>query len=198
MLPWLEGAMELETSRLVLRHPTLADVLRLFEFLGDAEAMQHTHVDVSLRQCRRRVAVHERQRRRDGCAPWTVVTKADARIIGWGGLYQDPFDPGWGVEVGYSFDPAAWGHGYATELVAACMFLADGVLHLPEIHAFARAENVRSRRVLEKAGFKVVRFVPEMERILYKRGCRGEQFAAVKRSGLDAAETVEALPLQPP
>lgn len=190
--------MELETSRLVLRHPTLADVPRLFEFLGDAEAMQHTHVDASLRQCRRRVAVHERRRRRDGCAPWTILTKADARVIGWGGLYYDPFDPGWGVEVGYSFDPAAWGHGYATELVAACTSLADDALHLPEIHAFARAENVRSRRVLEKAGFKVVRFVPEMERLLYRRSCPGEQFAAVKCSGLDADETVEALPLQPP
>jgi hypothetical protein len=41
--------MNIETPRLALRRPTLKDVARLFEFLGDAEAMQHTHVDASLR-----------------------------------------------------------------------------------------------------------------------------------------------------
>lgn len=167
--------MDVETFRLILRRPTLADVPRLFEFLGDAEAMRYTHADASQRACRRRVAVHEWRRRRDGYAPWTVVTKADARIIGWGGLYDDPFEPGWGVEVGYYFDPAAWGRGYATELVAACTSLADDVLRLPEVHAFARPENAGSRRVLEKAGFEVVRFVPEMERLLYRRGRHGER-----------------------
>lgn len=167
--------MDCETSRLLLRRPTLADVPRLFEFLGDVEAMRRTHADASLRECRRRVAVHERQRRRIGYAPWTVVTKADGRTIGWGGLYDDPFDPGWGVEVGYYFDPEAWGKGYATELVVACVSLADDGLGLPEVRAFARPENAGSRRVLEKAGFEVVRFLPEMERLLYRRdrhGCR--------------------------
>jgi hypothetical protein len=37
-------------------------------------------------------------RRRDGYAPWTVVTKAETRIIGWGGLINDPFYP----RVGFS------------------------------------------------------------------------------------------------
>jgi len=161
--------MTMETTRLILRRPTLADVPRLFEFLGDAAAMRYTHTDASLRECRRRIAVHERRRRRDGYAPWTIVTKADARIIGWGGLYDDPFDPGWGVEIGYYFDPVAWGQGYATELVAACTALADEDLRLPETHAFARPENAASRRVLEKAGFEFLRSVPEMQRLLYRR-----------------------------
>jgi RimJ/RimL family protein N-acetyltransferase len=165
----------METSRLILRPPTLTDVPRLFEFLGDAEAMRFTHADASLRECRRRVAVHEWRRRRDGYAPWTVITKADARIIGWGGLYDDPFDPGWGAEVGYFLHPAAWGRGYATELTTACTFLADNVLRLPEIRAFARPENVGSQHVLKKAGFEMVGFVPEMERLLYRRGRRDKR-----------------------
>jgi [ribosomal protein S5]-alanine N-acetyltransferase len=131
--------------------------------------MRHTHADTSLRACRRRIAVHERRRRHDGYAPWTVVTKVDGRIIGWGGLYNDPFDPGWGVEIGYFFHPAAWGKGYASELVAACTEVADHTLSLPEVRAFAHPENTPSQRVLEKAGFKVDRFVPEMNRFLYSR-----------------------------
>jgi ribosomal-protein-alanine N-acetyltransferase len=178
MLLSVECLMNVETPRLILRRPMLKDVPRLFEFLGDAASMQHTHVDASLRECRRRIAVHEWRRRRDGYAPWTIVTKADTRIIGWGGLYDDPFDPGWGVEIGYFFDPASWGRGYATELASACTSLADDVLQLSEVRAFAHPENVGSRRVLEKAGFEVVRLVPEMERVLYRRGRQGERRGA--------------------
>ncbi|MFL6808593.1 MAG: GNAT family N-acetyltransferase [Bradyrhizobium canariense] len=161
--------MSIETRTLILRRPTLSDVPALFEFLGDPHAMRHTHVDASLRHCRRRVAAHEWRRRQDGYAPWTVVSKANGRIIGWGGLYDDPFEPGWGVEVGYFFHPAAWGRGYATELVSACLATADHELRLPMVSAFAHTENTGSRRVLEKAGFEVVRFVSEMDRLLYRR-----------------------------
>jgi ribosomal-protein-alanine N-acetyltransferase len=162
--------MDIETARLILRRPKLADVPTLFEFLGDPEAMRYTQVEASAKTCRRRIAVHEWRRRRDGYAPWTIVAKMDGRIIGWGGLYDDPFDPGWGVEVGYRFHPAVWSRGYATELVAACTDVADRILHLPAIRAFAHPNNVGSRRVLEKSGFAVVRFVAEMERLLYQRG----------------------------
>jgi RimJ/RimL family protein N-acetyltransferase len=161
--------MTVETTRLILRRPRLSDVPALFKFLGDAQAMRHTHVDATLRACRRRVAVHEWRRRHDGFAPWTIVAKSDGRTIGWGGLYRDPFEPGWGVEVGYFLHPSAWGQGYASELVAACLDVADRALRLPEVRAFAHTENAGSRRVLEKAGFEVVRFVPAMDRLLYRR-----------------------------
>jgi [ribosomal protein S5]-alanine N-acetyltransferase len=163
--------MEIETARLFLRRPRLADVPSLFDFLGDPEAMRHTHIDVSLQACRRRIAVHERRRRHDGYAPWTVATKAGGQIIGWGGLYDDPFDPGWGVEVGYFFHPSVWGKGYASELLAACMAVADHELRLPEVRALAHPENKASCRVLEKAGFQIARLVPERERLLYSRSC---------------------------
>jgi RimJ/RimL family protein N-acetyltransferase len=167
--PFQVDTMIADTARLSLRHPTLADVPALFTFLGDRRSMQYTHVDASLRDCRRRVAVHERKRRVNGYAPWTVVLRSTGRIIGWGGLYDDPFDPGWGVEVGYFFHPDVWGQGYATELVMACGDIADRVLKLPAITAFARPENIGSRRVLEKSGFELIRYIPKMERLLYSR-----------------------------
>ena len=73
--------MQPETARLILRRPRLTDAPALFEFLGDAEAMRYTHVDASLRACRRRIALHEWRRRRNGYAPWTVVAKASGQII---------------------------------------------------------------------------------------------------------------------
>lgn len=161
--------MQRETDRLILRPPRLSDVPSLFEFLGDAHAMRHTHADASLRDCRRRVVLHEWRRRRNGYAPWTIRTRSDERIVGWGGLYDDPFDSGWGIEIGYFFRPQVWGLGYATELTKACTAFVDRELHLHEVHAFAKPDNAGSRRVLEQAGFAMVRFIPEMERLLYRR-----------------------------
>jgi [ribosomal protein S5]-alanine N-acetyltransferase len=74
------------------------------------------------------------------------------------------------VEVGYFLHPAAWGFGYATELMSACTDLADHAPELREVRAFARSENDRSRRVLERASFAVLKYVPEMDRLLYRRG----------------------------
>jgi [ribosomal protein S5]-alanine N-acetyltransferase len=64
------------------------------------------------------------------------------------------------------------------------MSIADNVLQLPEVNAFARPENVASRRVLEKVGFELVRLVPEMERFLYRRRSRRDRTSLrLPRSG---------------
>jgi ribosomal-protein-alanine N-acetyltransferase len=159
----------LETPRLLLRPPRIADAADFFAFLGNPEAMRFTHHDTSLRACRRRLAGFEWQRRRTGIAPWAVVAKTDQRVVGWGGLYEDPFEPGWGVEWGYALHPAEWGKGYATELGSACLGWADNVLRLAEVRAFVHPKNAASRRVLEKLGFAPVRFVVEMDRVLLRR-----------------------------
>ncbi|MCY0095047.1 GNAT family N-acetyltransferase [Hoeflea ulvae] len=159
----------LRTERLILRPARQADVATLFGFLGDAEAMKFTHVDSTLRDCRRRVMVHEWRRRHDGCAPWVVTAREEDRIVGWGGLYQDPFEPGWGFEVGYYFHPDVWGRGYASELVGAALRLADRKLVLAEVWAMAHPENPGSRRVLEKQGFRQVRYLPDRTRFLFRR-----------------------------
>ena len=159
----------IQTDRLTLRKPCSADVDDLFEFLGDDEAMAYTHRDATWRDCRKRVLVHEWFRRKDGAAPWVVVNRTDGRVIGWGGLYQDPFERGWGYEVGYYFHPDAWGRGFASELVARALVEADERLKLVEVWAMAHPSNPASKRVLEKAGFVEERYLPERPRLLLRR-----------------------------
>lgn len=155
------------TRRLRLDPPRLADVPALFAFMGDPEAMAHTHPRESLRDCRRYVAVHERQRRRTGIAPWTIRERETGRIVGWGGLYEDIFDPGWGVEVVYFFHPDVWGRGYATELTEAAVAFGRE-RGLTAVVAFAHPDNLGSRRVLEKSGFVEERFLPDAKRFFYR------------------------------
>jgi len=162
----------LETSRLLLRPVLPSNAETFFAFLGDPDAMRYTHCHTSLRECRRRLAAFEWQRRKRGYAPWAIIARVDGRLVGWGGIYLDPFEPRWGPELGYSFHPAAWGQGFATELARASLEWADRVLGLPEVSVFAHPDNAASRRVLDKVGFVPVRAVPEMDRILYCRTSR--------------------------
>ena len=57
------------------------------------------------------------------------------------------------LTLGYALAPEVWGRGYATEAVRAAVEAAFGLTGAVEIDASVRVENPASRRVLEKAGF---------------------------------------------
>ncbi len=59
------------------------------------------------------------------------------------------------AELGYTFDPAHQGRGYATEAVRAALAVCFDGLGLRRVTASAFADNLASRRVLEKAGFRL-------------------------------------------
>jgi [ribosomal protein S5]-alanine N-acetyltransferase len=159
--------MWLETDRLLLRRPLLSDAPDLQRILGDEDTMRFTRRLGSLRECRRHLAGHECQRRKVGYGPWVVLDKVGRAIIGFGGLYDDPFDVGWGIEVAYHFAKTVWGNGYATELTEFCLQVAYERQGFTEVKAFAHPDNAASQRVLEKTGFERQRFVPEMNRYLF-------------------------------
>ncbi len=157
-----------QSARLLLTPARPEDAPALFEFLGDPAAMQHTEHSANLEACRHRIMTHEVQRVTHGCAPWVIREITSQRIIGWGGLYDDPFDPGWGVELGYFFAPAAWGLRYATELGLICIAIARDELKLSGLRAFTHPANLASRKVLEKLGFIQKDFIPAMNRFLFE------------------------------
>jgi RimJ/RimL family protein N-acetyltransferase len=153
------------TPRLHLSPPRLEDAPALFAFMGDAAVMQHTYRKETLREMRRHIAAHWWQARRLGFGCWTV--RHAGQVIGFGGLNDDPLEPGYGPEVAYFFAREAWGRGFAGELVAASLDWARE-LGLPSVRAFMHPDNAASRRVLERAGFTVERWVPEMTRWLLR------------------------------
>tara|TARA_R110002110_G_scaffold370798_1_gene580788 strand:- start:80 stop:574 length:495 start_codon:yes stop_codon:yes gene_type:complete len=159
--------MALETARLKLQLLRLADAEALFEILGSTADRRYTFSLSDVRDCRRHIAGHECQRRKVGYGPWVIVEKASQKLVGFGGVYDDPFDPGWGPEVGYHFARSAWGRGYATELTRCAVRFAHETLKLRTVRAFAHPENKASQAVLRKSGFKLQRQVPGMERLLF-------------------------------
>lgn len=158
----------IETPRLVLRPFRDPDVGPLFAIQGDRAAMRFTYAAPSRDECARRLGAHEQARAEHGFAPWVAVLRAEDRVVGWGGLGVDPFDPGWGPEVSYFFAPDVWGRGLATELVQASLAHGFEALALPAIGAFARPDNTASIRVLEKCGFRLLGWEPALERNHYE------------------------------
>ena len=162
------GPPTVETSQLLLRAPEPGDIDALFAIQADAVAMRYTFVARDREATEQFVGSYADRFGEDGFAPWTAVLKAEGRAVGWGGLNKDPIAPEWGAEVAYFIHAAYQGHGLATEIVHAALALAFDELRLPEVYAFTRPANAASRRVLAKAGFEAVGYVPELERDRYR------------------------------
>jgi RimJ/RimL family protein N-acetyltransferase len=167
---------ELQTMRLVLREFRDCDVDALYEIQGDREHMRFTFWAASRAACDRWLRRYAQGRDLNGFAPWTIVLRAEDRVIGWGGLNIDPGDPGWGPEVSYFIHPAYQGRGLATELVHCSLRHGFNDLRLRQIAAFAKPENEASNRVLKKCGFQLLRYEPVLLRNHYE--LRAEDWTA--------------------
>ena len=85
---------------------------------------------------------------------YSWVMDVDDVIVGTIGAYDYANDQ---IEVGFSVDKGWQGRGFATEAlrkVLAYLTVNEGI---PCVTAWCAAENIGSRRVLEKAGMKLIR-----------------------------------------
>lgn len=81
-----------------------------------------------------------------------VERRSDGDFIGWCSLTR--WNPDFhSASMGYCFDEAAWGHGYATEAASALLQWAFETLELNRVQAETDTRNGSSARVLEKLGF---------------------------------------------
>ena|SRR6267142_3824517 len=59
-------------------------------------------------------------------------------------------------ELGYTFGPAVWGEGFATEAACRVRDYARDVLQLTYVVSAILPQNARSRRVAERGGARAV------------------------------------------
>jgi ribosomal-protein-alanine N-acetyltransferase len=84
---------------------------------------------------------------------WTVIHRESASIIGQGGLVPIAFN-GPEIELGYRLGKSHWGIGYATEIARASIAFGFDQLKLDRLVAVCHPENLGSRAVLKKSGFR--------------------------------------------
>ena len=90
----------------------------------------------------------------------SVAVTLDGAVIGTvsleavDGMGQPGMPPRTEARLGYIFDPAYAGHGYATEAVTAMVAHAFDQLGIQRITAGCFAHNLASVRILEKVGMR--------------------------------------------
>ncbi len=102
--------------------------------------------------------------RDQGFGDWTIFEKAHPeKIIGFGGVFRSQFDGRQTNNLGYRFEPDAWGKGYATELSRRAIRYGFEEAGLSVITGVVRENHLASRRVLEKAGLTFLKKVNDLE-----------------------------------
>jgi RimJ/RimL family protein N-acetyltransferase len=159
---------KIESDRLIYKNIEENDIIPLFNIQNDPVNFKYTIWTDDLQKYRNKILSHELTRKQFQVSPWVIINKNESKIIGWGGLLVDPFDPGWGYEVVYFFQKEYWNKGYASELVESSLSIGFDHLDLEKITAFAHPENAGSIKVLEKNNFVYQNFRDDLFRNIYK------------------------------
>lgn len=145
-----------ETTRLLLRVPELADAEALTGIFWDPEVVEQKQVtlkeppgglDVALKNTNGM----RRQWELRGYGQWCVIEKVTGQIIGCVGFYH-PQRPWPGVDLGWVFHRSRWGHGFATEAATAAIGWAWAHTQIDRIVSLIAPDDRRSIRVATKIG----------------------------------------------
>lgn len=139
----------LETERLVMRAPRLADAKSVSMLAADRRIAENTaRIPHPYRLSDAENFITAANKPGGECV--YLMTLRDKTVVGACGIAHIDGAP----EIGYWLGIEHWGKGYATEAVHALVDYAFTDLGYDALHAGARVTNPASRRVLEKCGFQ--------------------------------------------
>jgi RimJ/RimL family protein N-acetyltransferase len=154
MFPGPPPSIQLNTARLLLRPTDAADADRAFEIQSDRDVtrmLSMANFPPDLAEMRRWFAGHSQEWLAGSAYRFAVVR--DAGLIGVVDIAA--VDGGEGA-LGYWFDRAVWGLGYATEAAQAIVKFAFDEIGVSRLRAGHASDNAVSARVLQKIGFQPV------------------------------------------
>lgn len=160
--------LDLHSERLILTPFTPDDLDLSFEMFTDPAVVKYTG-GVMSKQAIMKNAPDWTKRGGNGCIGiWTIADRRTGEKYGSAALLPIPIErddtdyslvvagemPLGEIEIGYFLKRSAWGNGYATEACRRLLQFAFEETPLREVVATFHKENLASRAVLEKAGFK--------------------------------------------
>ena len=150
-------AVVLQTKRLQLRHLCCDDLDAMHAYFGDAETMRYYPAPYSREFVKHAIELNLERYKRYGYGLFGVALKGSGELIGDCGLVWQDLPGGEELEVGYHFNRAYWGEGYATEAAKACIDYAFANAGVDHVISLIRPENGPSRRVAKRNGLQIVR-----------------------------------------
>lgn len=137
----------LETPRLILREMTADDYPALAAILRDEQTMYAYEGAFSESETQSWLDKNLTRYHDDGIGLWAAILKESGSMIGLAGLTWQDIDGKHVPEVGYLFNRAYWGNGYATEAAVACKDYGFNRLGFDEIYSIIRDTNIASINV---------------------------------------------------
>jgi RimJ/RimL family protein N-acetyltransferase len=174
----------LESTRMVLREITMDDLDDLLQIWGDPEAMRYFPHILDRPAMQEWINLNLKRYDQYGHGIWAVISKTDRSFLGDCGLVMQDVEGTIEMEVGYHFNPAHWGSGYATEAARACMQYAKEILGRNRIISMIRPENMGSRGVAERNGLRI-------EKEIFWRGYNHYVYAANLRAAHAGGEGLQ-------
>ncbi|MHC4552409.1 MAG: GNAT family N-acetyltransferase [Planctomycetota bacterium] len=148
----------IETERLLLRPEALGDYEDIYRINTDPEVTQYVGdgsiLSLSQNTFRTRLGQLIAKRIEDEYGLAAIILKETGQYIGACWLKYDDFLDA--VELGYRYDRAVWGKGYATEAGTAVLQAGFQLPYLETVFACSHPANAASIRVLQKLGFEHV------------------------------------------
>ena len=142
------------TERLLLRRWCEDDREPFAEMMADPEFNRYMPGPFDRSESDAMIERFEEHFKIEGFGMWALELPGQVPFIGCTGLTVPrtdlPFCPC--VEIGWRIVSQFWNHGYATEAAKASLQFGFEQLGLDEIVSFTVADNLASRRVMEKIG----------------------------------------------
>lgn len=145
----------LETRRLILREMTQADYPALAAIMRDEQTMYAYEGPFSVTETMEWLDRQTKRYREDKFGLWAVELKENEEMIGQTGITWQDLGGRQVPEIGYLFNRAYWGNGYATEAAVACKEYAFQALGLQEVYSIIRDTNLASINVAIRNGMLV-------------------------------------------
>ena len=151
---------ELLTDRLLMRPPQMRDFEQWAKLRRDSQAFlapwepEWSRDHLSSRAFRNRVVWAERAIRQGEAYPLFLFRQKDGQVIGGITLSNVRRQPAQAATLGYWVGEAYAMQGYMTEALTVVQDHAFRTLDLSRLEAGCLADNIASRRLLERCGFK--------------------------------------------
>lgn len=144
----------LETPRLWLRQATNADAEAIFSLFSDPQVTQFHDLDTFTHLDQAKAVIERRKQgfESDRGIRWAIALKPDNTLIGscgftWGRAAHQ-------AEVGYELAREFWRQGLMTEALSAILNYGFEVKNLQQVIAEVMVDNLASKQLLKKLGFR--------------------------------------------
>ncbi|WP_110515080.1 GNAT family N-acetyltransferase [Herpetosiphon llansteffanensis] len=144
----------LETERLLLRQPVLADRDPMFAIMADPQVLRYFgQLPMETpEQAENRLNSLKRSFEQKIGVRWAITLHEHGEWIGSAGFWRFESEHA-RAEIGYELAAHSWGKGIMTEALQAILQFGFETLKLHSIEAQIHPDNQGSRRALEKVGF---------------------------------------------